>query len=261
MPSADDVGAVGKALVTAAGQVIASTGSGAPAAVTAGTTDGHILTWDSAVSTKMKWAAAPASGIPATLLDAKGDLIVATAADTAARLAVGTNGQALVADSGATAGVKWAGVGKVLQVVSTTKTDTFSTTSTSMVDVTGLSVNITPVATTSKVLVIVSFMRGVSGDAFTWFQLVRDSTAIAIADAAGSRKRTSESVYVSSGAQHMLRGNITHLDSPSTTSQVTYKLQASTEAGTLYVNRTGTDTDASSQPRMVSSITVLEIGA
>ena len=103
-----DPGAVRKALVSVAGQVIASTGANTPAAVTAGTTDGHILTWDNAVATKMKWAAAPASGIPATLLDAKGDLIVASAADTAARLAVGTNGHVLTADSAASSGVKWA---------------------------------------------------------------------------------------------------------------------------------------------------------
>jgi hypothetical protein len=49
------------------------------------------------------------AGIPATLLDAKGDLIVASAADTAARLAVGgTNGHVLTVDSNETLGVKWA---------------------------------------------------------------------------------------------------------------------------------------------------------
>jgi hypothetical protein len=49
------------------------------------------------------------AGIPATLLDAKGDLIVASAADTAARLAVGgTNGHVLTVDSAETLGVKWA---------------------------------------------------------------------------------------------------------------------------------------------------------
>jgi hypothetical protein len=47
------------------------------------------------------------AAIPKTLLDAKGDLIVASAADTAARLAVGTNGYFLAANSGATNGIEW----------------------------------------------------------------------------------------------------------------------------------------------------------
>lgn len=55
------------------------------------------------------WSApAGGSGIPATLLDAKGDLVVASAADTAARLPVGTNAHVLTADSAEATGVKWA---------------------------------------------------------------------------------------------------------------------------------------------------------
>jgi hypothetical protein len=52
-------------------------------------------------------AAWSAAGIPVTIIDAKGDLIAGTAADTAARLAVGTNGYVLTADSGETTGLKW----------------------------------------------------------------------------------------------------------------------------------------------------------
>jgi hypothetical protein len=69
--------------------------------------DNDVLVFDTATSTWVAEAPA-ASGIAETLLDAKGDLIVASAADTAARLAVGTNGHVLTADSVETTGVKWA---------------------------------------------------------------------------------------------------------------------------------------------------------
>jgi hypothetical protein len=69
--------------------------------------DNDVLVFDTATSTWVAEAPA-ASGIAETLLDAKGDLIVASAADTAARLAVGTNGHVLTVDSGETTGVKWA---------------------------------------------------------------------------------------------------------------------------------------------------------
>ena len=47
------------------------------------------------------------AAIPKTIVDAKGDLIAATAADTVSRLAVGTNGQLLAADSAAATGLAW----------------------------------------------------------------------------------------------------------------------------------------------------------
>jgi hypothetical protein len=70
-----------------------------------GGTTGQVLAKASNTDLDFTWSTS--SGIQATLLDAKGDLIAASAADTAARLAVGTNGQYLSADSTASTGLKW----------------------------------------------------------------------------------------------------------------------------------------------------------
>jgi hypothetical protein len=72
-----------------------------------GGTTGQVLAKASGTDMDFSWVT-DATGIPATILDAKGDLIAATAADTASRLAVGTNGQVLTADSAETTGLKWA---------------------------------------------------------------------------------------------------------------------------------------------------------
>lgn len=70
-------------------------------------TNGQILQADSGETLGIKWAT-PGIVVRDSIWDAKGDLAVGTAADTAAKLAVGTNGYVLTADSGETTGVKWA---------------------------------------------------------------------------------------------------------------------------------------------------------
>lgn len=73
--------------------------------------DGWVMTTVDGVS---EWAAPTGgggSGIPDTIIDAKGDLIVGTAADTPARLPVGADGEVLVADSGEAGGMKWEAAG------------------------------------------------------------------------------------------------------------------------------------------------------
>lgn len=72
-----------------------------------GGTTGQVLAKATNTDMDFTWVT-DATGIPATIFDAKGDIIAATAADTASRLAVGTNGQILTADSTAATGLKWA---------------------------------------------------------------------------------------------------------------------------------------------------------
>jgi len=151
------------------------------------------------------------------------------------------------------------GGGKVLQVVSTEKTDTFSSSSTNWTDVTGLTASITPSASNSKVLVLVNFDSGATSGYKYAFKLVRASTDISIGDSDGSRARVSTFTR-SDGSTFGESHCIIHLDSPSTTSSTTYKIQGFTEGSSFYVNRQGNDTNNSTHPRSASNITLMEIG-
>ena len=154
------------------------------------------------------------------------------------------------------------GAFRVLQVVSTVKTDTFTMTSTTFADITGLSVSITPQSTTSKILVIASVSVGSNISAnLAMLRLMRDSTAIFVGDAAGSRTQASNYAAPDSAGTVVSETQM-FLDSPSTTSATTYKIQIRTNlAGTATVNRSFNDTDSTANARLASSITVLEISA
>lgn len=176
----------------------------------------------------------------------------------AAPAVAGTNTLTLPALTGTVLTNKTAGT--VLQVVSTTKTDTFTTASTNTyVDVTGLSVTITPTSSTSKILILASVHQAASGEP-TGFQIVRDSTAIGIGTASGSRFVASAAGAAGDG-NRVTSLNVNYLDSPSTTSSVTYKIQVRGYNNGVSVNRTPNDTDANVSARPVSTITVMEIVA
>jgi hypothetical protein len=176
-----------------------------------------------------------------------------------------TDGTIVNADinaSAAIAGTKISGsFGKVLQVVSTTKTDTFSTASTSYVDVTGFSVSITPSSASNKILIIVSIYAG-NDTQYSFARLMRDSTAICIADASSSNNRSSFNNFYTADSGTFKAGTQNFLDSPNTTSSVTYKVQIITGGvGTIYFNYGGTGDTSSSRGRTASTITVMEIAA
>ena len=154
------------------------------------------------------------------------------------------------------------GGGKVLQVQHTVVTAaTFTTTSTSWTDLTGMTVSITPASTDSKILLTVNFSFDTSATTnFAAFKALRDSTNLSIGDAASNRVRCAL-WGASYSNQATANRSMTWLDSPSTTSATVYKLQIQMDGGTFYFNRTNTDTDNTSFPRTVSTITATEIGA
>jgi hypothetical protein len=153
------------------------------------------------------------------------------------------------------------GAGAVLQVVSATKTDTFSTTSTSFTDITGLSVSITPTSSTSKIFVMYSATVGtLTGQYSVGLQLVRGSTAIYLGDASSARTRASSWGFSEASAYWLAPLNGIFLDSPATTSATTYKLQMISPYGvTSYLSRNQNDSDATGYSRVPATITVMEI--
>ena len=165
-------------------------------------------------------------------------------------------------------GSKLVQAGAILQVVSTTKTDTFTTSSTSFVDLTGLSLTLTPSSDVSKILLFVN-VQGVSGvntgDITSSIKLLRGSTDIAIGDAAGSRTRSFAGFGLPEGYNrneqlfYTTTAGINFLDSPATTSSTTYKLQVRASGATLFINRSGQDDDNANYNRMVSTITAMEV--
>ena len=152
--------------------------------------------------------------------------------------------------------------GGIIQVKMGTFTDRFSTDSATMVD-TGLSVSITPTRADSKILVNVSLGSFANGTALkrAFMNIVRDSTNVIVGDADTGHEvtacvNTRASGYAS-GTQIPVSFMV--LDSPATTSAVTYKVQASrgTDSGTVYLNYP--ESDDSYGANTASTIVVMEV--
>jgi hypothetical protein len=154
--------------------------------------------------------------------------------------------------------------GSVLQVLSTTKTDTFTTSSGTFVDVPGLSIDITPISATSKIFIMATITGHptVSG-CFLNGTIARNSTALGLGDAAGSKSRTMGAINYGPDGGGMFTMSLCFLDSPLTTSLTTYKCQVNTSGHNgpiVAINRSIVD-DSDTRARASSTITVMEIAA
>lgn len=154
------------------------------------------------------------------------------------------------------------GSGQVpVQVVSTTKTDTFITSSTTYVDVTGLSVSITPSSASSKILIMADcYGNGTNGVSQIYLQLTRNGTAIGNGGSTGSQYPCIARSYY--GDPNVLAGAVSFnfIDTPSTTSACTYQIQIRTQgAGSVFINRTQNDGNSPDGARPSSTITVMEL--
>ena len=160
-----------------------------------------------------------------------------------------------------------AGGGKINQVVTASKIDTstFSSSSTNTyVDLSGLSVSITPSAADSKILILMNaYFTYSTGMAHV--RLMRDTTEIGSATPSSSQIGNIMGFRINDSDPYGLSvwpASMNFIDSPSTTSATTYKLQGtlgSSYSGTFYINRSPNDTDANYGWRVPSNITVMEI--
>ena len=169
---------------------------------------------------------------------------------------------------GSGAGLSGVSGGKIGQVLQTVKTDTFSRNGASWGDISGFGQDITPSATTSKVLVMVDIKIGADhGDSDYNFKIVRAGTDIYIGDADGNKRRSSMGTgsygmpsNTADGQYRLEQVNLIFLDSPSTTSSINYKLQIINVGGrTNYINRNHHNGNTNATPRTASSFTVMEV--
>jgi hypothetical protein len=147
-----------------------------------------------------------------------------------------------------------AGIGS--NVVSVTKTNTFTTTSTSQVDITGLATTITPTSNTAKVLVICNISTANDAGGGNQFILVRGSTNIALNTETTNKFTVFSSLGLASTNSSTVQ-SFSFLDSPLTAAATTYKVTMSVTSGTGVINRQGTATARGG----VSTITAIEVAA
>ena len=152
--------------------------------------------------------------------------------------------------------------GIVLQVVSTTKTDTASaaTGTGTWADISGLSVTLTPQATSSEVKLELAVMFGVVSADNTFFRILRGATVIGVGDANGVRERVmlgTRTTSTDAGATGSASGFL--VDSPATISPVTYKVQWTTGTTTGYLNRNSRYGNNTYDATFISSLIASEV--
>jgi hypothetical protein len=150
------------------------------------------------------------------------------------------------------------GGGKVLQVVSANKSDTWSSSGTGNFQaITGLSLSITPSSASNKIF-IVSSVQLSQNDYGGGVSIFRGGSQIVTPASVGSRSVVNASSYAGY-AQSSSNLALSYLDSPSSTSALTYQIYAFVRSGTYYVNRSSTDSDTDDFARTISTITAFEI--
>jgi len=171
-------------------------------------------------------------------------------------LEFGGAGDTVSVGSGATV----SGFGKVLQVVQTTKIDTFSGAANGTeMSVTGMSATITPTSSSSKIMVsAVLNYCAISTTYGAYFK--RGTTIIGVPATVGSRQSIAAGLGFTGDGNQIETGVIEYLDSPATTSGTTYQLFVNNDNSTaIYINRSQFDYNDNRGKRCISTVTLTEI--
>jgi len=159
------------------------------------------------------------------------------------------------------------GGGKILQVVQAFKTDTFSSSSSSYVDITGMTLSITPASSSNKILLRVVMQHGGNDNMYGGIKVLRDSTHIGQSTAVslGSQVNASfafNTPHSANGSSKVYSSGFELLDTPSTTSAITYKLQVFTRDGEAFnLNRPNNNSNGAFIIGGTSSMTAQEVSA
>ena len=159
-------------------------------------------------------------------------------------------------------GAPTGGGGGIVQIVQATLDTQTSTTSTSYAD-TGLSVSITPKFSTSKILIRYNINVSINSDSnIAFFQIVRGSTAVGNGAQGSSRTKCHTALrgqHSDNNPHGVTAGEF--LDSPSTTSATTYKIQYTVDGNTCFINQATGDSDTAVHPSPLSTLTLMEVSA
>ena len=198
---------------------------------------------------------------PQSLMTAAGDILYASGANTLAKLAKGSDDEVLTLASGVPSWAEAGTGGKIGQVVSAIKTDG-TTTSSTTATTTGLQVAITPTATSSKVMLMcaIGSISNNNAGSYSFSSISGGNAATYLGDAAtGHECAVSYYMFSASGADNhaSIPGPMMYLDSPATTSEVTYVVNFWAQNNTAHFNTTSDG--SATAGNCAATITAMEV--
>ena len=179
--------------------------------------------------------------------------------DNSQKLITTTTGVSITGDLSVSGSL---GTGKVLQTITTTGASEYSFSSGAWRDLTSFNATITPISTSSKIFILVTMNGGSSSNNFYGHgRVLRGTTPIGIGNSAGNAQlQIGFSIAMENGYSKQQTFSYSYMDSPSTTSATTYKVQVYPYNANFTWNRVGEVSSETGYGRSISTRTLFEIG-